>query len=80
MSDTKPHIPGSSGNTKQDKCQNKTKTKTKQKATHRYHIQTSENQRKRKNLKEEKEYLSYREAKIKITFNLSQDTKKAKIK
>ena len=31
-------------------------------------------------MKEEKEYLSYREAKIKITCNLSQDTMKAKIK
>ena len=50
MSDTKPHIQEARGTPNRIN----TKTKPKQKATHRYHIQTSENQRKRKTFERRK--------------------------
>ena len=77
MSDTKPHIQEAQGTL------NRINTKTKQKQNQKPHIdiifKLQKIKGKEKHLKE-KEYLSYREAKIKITFNLSQDTMKAKIK
>ena len=78
-SDTKPHIQEAQGTL------NRINTKTKQKQNKKPHIDVifklQKIKEKEKHLKEKKkEYLSYREAKIKITFNLSQDTMKAKIK